>query len=385
MRKRYIVLFLLGIFLSIANHSIWAKPIVIIGKTIIKKPTTYKNVVLDLTRGYFYVVNNASLQIENCIINGTISPRNIHLINLVTGSLVFKNNKVSVTSVDIPKNPLNPSGYDVISVLQGQVMLVGNKFSINTPYTVGLFVTGQSYTTDFNISENEVKNFHGGFLLKNSQRAYIGHNQFFNVSISSVFIDEGSNSLINNNNILFPGNNNVGDGIDIIDSDHIILNKNYIASGSCYSIIVLRGKDITISHNKIVGGITYAISINSSMGFSDPHNGYLLKIIGDQPRKKFIDNNQNIRVVNNYIAQNRYGLTAANVDGLVAENNIFIQSFSTNASRQFWTNNDVLLQNVKSITWTGNLYKEAFSQQNSECGGKSCHFVEFPLAGGVNL
>jgi hypothetical protein len=375
-----------GIFLLVANTAVFAEPIIIMGRTVIDKPTTYKNVQLDLSNGYFQVVNNASLDIENCIIIGTISSKNMHLIELVSGDLILKNNSVGISSVGIPQNPENPSIFDVINVAHGHVTIMGNKFSVDTPYTVGLLTTNGAYTVGFKISGNEVRNFHGGFLLKNSHEAYIDHNKFSNVSISNILIVDGSNALFEKNDILFPGNNNVGDGIDIMDSDNITLNQNYISSGSCYSVIILRGKNITFNRNQIVGGITYAISIKSSIGSSDLHHAYLLRMMSDPAIRKMTRNsNTNIKIINNYLAQNRYGLTAANVDGLVVEKNVFIQKFLSDSNRRFWTNNNILLKNTVNVTWSGNLYKEAYAQDDSGNNSELSKFVEFPLTGGVNL
>jgi hypothetical protein len=375
--------FLIVMLILITCHVAFAKTIVINGKTLIDKPTVYKDVVLDLSNGFFQITNNALLQIENCIINGTISPKNSNLINLLIGSLVLKNNTVNISSVNIPKNPTNPSIFDVIIVSQGKVTIVGNRFDIDTPYTVGLFVTTGSYTTDFNISRNDIRNFHGGIFLKNSHGAYVADNTFSNVSISNIFIMEGNNGLFEKNDMFFPGNNNVGDGIDIIDSENITLNQNYISSGSCYSIVILRAKNIVINRNKIIGGITYAIIIESSLD-TDSYDAYLLNIAHISNNNTHTIN-QNIKVINNYFSQNRYGLTASNIDGLTVENNTFIQEFANSASRKFWTNNRILLQNVTHILWRDNLYKEAFAQDFSTNDIRSSKFVEFPLYDGVDL
>jgi len=365
-------------------HAAYAKPIVIQGKTIIDKPTIYRNVVLDLSDGYFQVLNDAKLTIENCIINGSISTKYVNLIDINSGHLILKNSKFNILSTDIPENPSSPSIYNLIHVSKGQASIIRNKFSINKSYTAGLFVADIS--SNINIIDNDIHNFHGGVILTDIHDAYIVNNRFSNVSISNILILNGTHSLFEKNTILFPGNNNVGDAIDIVNSENITLNQNYIASGSCYSIVVLHSDNIFINNNKIIGGITYAIYINTSIGTSDPNYKYLSAILNNETIKKLNSSyNQNIKVINNYIAQNRYGLTVHHVDGLLVKNNIFIQRFSDSLARKFWTDNSILLQNVSHVTWIKNLYKEAFDQNNVQEDDEFYRFVNFPLTGGVNL
>jgi len=267
---------------------------------------------------------------------------------------------------------------------QGTVDILNNTFAVDTPYTVGLFVTESYRTSHFNISDNRIFNFHGGIFLRNSDHALIANNRFSHVSISNIYTIGSYHSLFDRNVILFPGNNNLGDGIDIIDSDNITLSGNYIASGSCYSVMILRGKDIMIAHNRIIGGITYAISIKSSIGINSHHDKHLVRLLANNKEKTNVYN-QDITVINNYLAQNRYGLSAINVKGLKVQDNVFIQYFDNNISRKFWTNNDILLQEVSDITWNNNLYKEAFTQKSSGNNDQASRFVIFPLHGGVSL
>lgn len=376
---------ILGVIFMFFASSCFAKPIVIPRVTVIDRPTKYDGVILDLTKGSFLVTNNATLQIENSTINGTISPDNPFLINVVNGQIYLKNTKVHVNALNIIPDPIQPSIYYVINVAKGMVTLLKNQFDINEAYTAGLLTTGRFSTSHFDISFNKIRNFHGGVLLKYSNQALVSYNRFLNVSISNVFMLGGKGNVIKNNTILFPGNNNVGDGIDVIDSDNISLLRNYIALGSCYSVVILRGTDVYIDHNMITGGITYALYITPSIGFKDDYNKFLWSLIEKNVKLTDLYANKNIQITNNYLAQNRYGLSAKNVDGLIVKNNIFIQRFSSGSNRKFWTNNDVLLQDNVNVNWVNNLYKEAFTQEPKGNNGHSSRFTAFPSRNGVVL
>ena len=363
----------------------FAKPIVIPHVTVIDRPTRYNGVILDLRQGSFLVINNATLQIENSTINGTISPANPSLINVINGNILLKNNKVHVMAANITPDPITPSIYYVINVAKGIVTLSKNMFNVNQAYTVGLLTTGKFATNHFDISFNKIQNFHGGILLKYSSQALVAHNRFLNVSISNIFTLGGNDNVIKNNTLLFPGNNDVGDGIDVIDSSNIILIKNYIALGSCYSVVVLRGTNVYIDRNMITGGITYAVYITSSIGLKDDSNRFLLPLIEKDIPLTDLYSNKNIQITNNYLAQNRYGLAAKNVDGLIVKDNVFSQRFLSASNRKFWTNNDVLLQDNVNVHWEHNLYKEAFTQEPKGNNSYSSKLVEFPLHNGVIL
>lgn len=384
--KKKRICFLMGSFLVIFfNTSCFSKTIIINKITIIDKPTTYKNVILNINHGYFVIINQAALKIKNSIINGSVSPNNNSLIKIIEGKLILKNNKFNITAVNIQPHPSERNNYDVINIEQGKLKIVGNNFNIDLPFTVSLLVSSSYRTSNFYIKDNIIRNFHGAIFLKNSHDAIVSNNVFANVSISNIFTQEGNNNVFEKNTMLFPGNNNIGDGIDVIDSYNITLKNNLIFSGSCYSIIILRSNRILIDNNKIIGGITYAILIKTLIGLKDLHGQHLLKLMGSEQTSSGAIN-KDIRITNNYLSQNRYGLTAANVDGLIVENNIFIQRFLSNAARKFWTDNHVLFQGVSNIVWRHNLYKEAFSQDPIDDGNhNSFKFVVFPLYGGVDL
>src|SRR5438105_2589190 len=127
------------ILLMICLHSAaYAKTIIITGKTVIDKPTLFRDVVLDLSHGYFFITNNANLIIQNIVINGNISPDNPQLIEVNEGGLILKQNKVNIIATNVPLSPNVLSIYKAIHVVQGHITLDGNYFGIDKFYSAGL-------------------------------------------------------------------------------------------------------------------------------------------------------------------------------------------------------------------------------------------------------
>lgn len=381
--SKYPYCFFLLLLLLIHNTCLAQKLITVSGTTVISTPTTITNVTLNLDQGAFLITNNASLDIENCIINVTMSPTNPYFIFLKTGSLTLKNNVVKITSSNLPLTPLVQSLFYAIQIQQAtNVNIIGNQFSVNKYFTIGWFLTYQEFnTTGFNISNNKITNFHGGVYLINSKNGLISHNIFSHISFGNIFVS-GNDCIITANTIINSGNNNVGDGIDIIDSDTVTISDNFIGISSCYSILILRAKNLLINNNIIVGGITYGIYIAPNLGFA-VDNPSLRTIITNDKFKVSI--NQNITITNNYLGQNRFGLGAVNVDTLSVHNNSFVQKFNDAPTRIFWTDNTNLLIQVINLTWHNNFYKEAYTQFNVADSSRSQIFVPFPVTGGVVL
>ncbi len=370
------IMWIILIYFSLCLTGI-AKTLVLRGQQLIDKPTVYKNVSLDLQKGSFLITNQATLELDNTELKGIISPDNPFLLKLISGKLILKNSHIKVEVQDIPENPLYPSSYYALTIVQGQVYLLGNSFTIDKPYTVGLFITTNIPTDDFVIQYNKVSYFHGAFFLIHSNRALVAHNQFFRVSQSNIVSKDGSNNVLRQNIMLLSGNN----GVDILDSKNITLSDNYIFSSSCYSVLILRSQDVVIEHNQITGGKTYAIYIAPSLGFKPSYDNHLNLLFANDSKQI---SNSKLTIIHNYLAQNRYGLTSNHVDGLDVRNNIFIQHFATDNQRKFWTNNDVLLKNTTELQWANNRYKEAFPQTDTP-HEKTLKWVNFPLHGGVNL
>ncbi len=356
--------------------------VVLHGNQVITTPTVYNNVTLDLTDGRFTINQGGSLKITNSTINIQISSSNPFLIKLMQGGLDLENNKVNVRVTGLPQTPNSQAAYQLMNVVQGSLMLQKNLFVIGTPFTVGFLTTQGAPTYNFMIKENSINNFHGGISLINSADAEVSFNKFANVSLANLF-NNAKGSHIDSNLFLFPGNLHLGNAIDILNSECIKVTNNIISSGSNFGITVTGGDDILIENNKITDGKDFAIIINTPSLAAMNKNKYLLQFM-PQKKIKFLENN-NITVSNNYIEQNKFGLTGGLIDSLRVEDNIFIQRFNDPTSRQYWTNNDNLLPNVQHLTWNNNEYKEAFTQDNQGDNSMTLQFVSFPKQGGVVL
>lgn len=378
-RKKIFQISIIGSFLSLTSITSFAESILqLSGKKIIDRPTVYRDVSIDMTNGSFVVINNASLSLIHTKVKGKFSTTNSVLFNILDGHLILNENKFDLDAESIPPNPKATSLYPTISVTKGDVRFTRNNFSVNEPYRASLLLTGYAPTTDFVIRSNKINNFHGGLFLINSNNALVSNNVFSKVSLSNIFTKNSHNNVYSNNKMLYSGNN----GIDIIDSHDIEFKNNYITLSSCYSIFILRSENLLLDRNKIIGGITYAIDIAPTIGLKDPYAQHLLPFVSATGTNPNIFKNKNIRITNNYISQNRFGIATTNLDGLLVENNIFIQKFSTDKNRQFWTNNSILLQDTLHIDWKNNLYKEAFNQ-NADSDPIAFKFVEYPETGGV--
>ena len=144
-----------------------------------------------MTNGAFLIVNNATLAIENGILNGSMDKKNPWLINLTNGQLILINNTVNITATKLPADAANKSGYNFISLLKGKVKILRNHFKVDKSYTVGFLMTGHAETADLIIGDNFLTNFHGGIYLINSSHASIYNNIFSRVSFSNIFINSG--------------------------------------------------------------------------------------------------------------------------------------------------------------------------------------------------
>ena len=370
-----LILWLLNSYAYAINH------LTIKGIQVISKPTIYKNVQLDLKEGGFLIDHNAALSIENAIVKVIISPQNPYFIYLKNGSLKFKNNVVLVEAHDLPQTPTQQSLYYLIKVLQGNLALINNRFNVDQFYSLGLLITDENNATHhFMIHHNEIKYFHGGLYLLNSHNALIKNNKFSRVSFGNIFI-QGDHNRIMNNLFQFPGNLSLGDAIDVVDSESILIKENLIADDSCYGMQIFAGKNVVIDHNMMINGITYAISLaplNNSI--TDP---FLIKLNRTHPWHH--ERNENIRITHNYLSQNRFAMRGNAIDGLTIKNNLFSQKFQDAYARKFWTNNDQLFSDVSYFKWEENFYREAFAQDIKDDNALALHIVDYPQHGGVVL
>jgi hypothetical protein len=351
---------------------------------IINKPITYKNRVINLTNQSYFITNNAILDIENSIIKGTISPNNPILFYLSSGKIIFKNNKIFITTNNIEPDPVNLTPFHIFMIDEGKIELFSNDFTIDKPYVVNVLMTGEKPTSDFIINENHFKRFHGGLFIYNTKNLYIQNNSFTVVSSANIFINSSVDIQVKKNNMLFSGGNNVGDAIDVLDSDNITISKNYIGSGSCYGILIFNCKNVRINLNTIVGDITYGIDVVSSFS-SSKNSKYLSLLYNRYSQKKNDIGNFNISITHNFLSQNRFGLVVDNAIGLEISNNYFIQHFSKASDRQFWTDNTILITHTPEMSWFNNFYKEAYTQVNGGDNSQSKQIVLFPKYNGVIL
>lgn len=375
---RYISLVLLILF------SLPAFADVIGVDTIIQVPTTYSNTTLDMSHGNFIVRKGAKLTIENCTINGTISSNNTNLISVELGAVDLINNRMNIDASTIKQDPRAEASFFAIKLGRASATLNGNTFNVNNPFTVGLFTTSTILpATDLKIINNEFQNFHGVLYLLHSYNSFIDNN-YFKLNSSGHIVIVGSNSLITNNSTYFSGLNQLGDAIDIVAAENVTIAKNNIFTPTSIGIAVTLSRNVLLDRNTITGGITYGIYLLSQSGLKDPNN-FTTTILSKLDKAKINKlSTENITIKNNYLGQNRYGIAAADVSNLTVTDNFFTQRFTDAAARKFWTDNAILLQNVSGLTWTNNIYKEAFTQIN---GGDNSmtQFVPFPETGGVVL
>jgi parallel beta-helix repeat protein len=331
----------------------------ITGNQIINKPIIYKDTTINLTEGKWIVNPGGKLTLENCVIYAKITPENPFLIKADYSDLHFYKTIFHITTDKIIPNPLVQSTYNVIVMNHSSLLMEKNFFEINNPYTVELLIAKNNNKKDLFINNNVFKNFHGGIYLYEEKNSKITNNVFDRISFSSVFLS-GLSANINNNFFLFSGNLYTGDAIDIVNSNDVYASNNFISSSAGYGIFIKNVKNIVIDKNKISDGASYGIYIDQS------------ELI-----------NENIKITNNYIAQNKYGLAGKMINGLYVLNNIFIQSFDNATNRQFWTDNQNLLITVNKLTWINNYYKEAFTQDIAGDNTQALQFVTFPKQGGV--
>lgn len=367
------------LFISNICH---AQTIIIHPNTVISHSKTYNNAVLDMTNGSFIVTNNATLTLNNSVVTGHISNNNPTLITVDKGSLSINNTQMNVKAIGIQPHATTQSLHYVIQMAAGNLTLTNNKFQIDEAFTVGFLMTSPSIpTTGFKIINNKFEKFHGVLYLISTDNAQVSGNTLTRNSYGNIVMI-GSNSTIIGNTIYFSGSNRLGDGIDVIDSNDIIIRKNFIYTPTCRGIYLFNSRNITVDQNKIFGGITYAMNIVSFPETVTSDN-QIAEIIKNHPMKNLTS--ANITITNNFMSQNRYGIAANDTDQLTVNNNIFIQRFDDNDARKFWTDNSVLLKNITNLIWTNNIYKEAYTQEDGGDNSKSEQFVIFPQTGGVSL
>jgi len=370
--------------LSISIPSI-AQTIVVQPNTIVSHSTTFNNVTLDMTHGSFIIRSDATLTINNSIINGTLSNTNPILIEVNNGNVVLNNNHVNIQAGSITPHPFTQSNDYFIKIASaGHISLTSNILDIDTPFTAGLLITTSTIpTNNFSILNNTINHFHGALYLVNSDNSTISGNTLFENTYGNLVIIQGQNSTITGNSIMFSGSNMLGNSIDIIDADTINISNNIISTPTCHGIYIINSNDVVMNMNRIMGGITYAFTVLTNREISTQKDAYAISLLKNAGFKHMTSSN--ISITNNYMGQNRYGIAAADTNTLIVQNNIFIQRFTDDVARQFWTNNANILRNISGLVWTNNLYKEAFTQDINGDNSQSLTIVNFPETGGVSL
>jgi len=353
-------------------------------KIIINQSTSYENAILDLGESGFYVTDGALLQISHSVIRVTLSPENPSFIDLDSGKLMIRNCKIEVRTRGIsPASDTDgPVKYYAIRVAKGSATIAKNHAFLDSTGSAGFFRAGPEADSGNAVLGNTICHFHGGVLLSGANRARVENNHFERVSGGNIIVVSGKQVILRNNRIFFPGNGIPGDGIDVLNSENIVIRQNYISSGYCYSVYVAGGRDITIDSNHVTSGITYAIYIDRGLHIREK-NAHFSDLSG--LLSGYLSQNRNIHIAHNYFAQNRYGVAANDVDGLVITKNIFVQRFTDSAHRRFWTDNRVLLKNVLGLRWQDNIYREAIGQNPEADNRCALRRVDFPASGGVLL
>lgn len=380
MAERFLLKTIVAATLLAACPLSLAKTVILKTNQIINTPTSYNNVTLNLTSG-FIIEPGGSLDIENSVINVQISPSNPYFVYMTTGALTLKNNTVNVTVSGIAPSPYSPLPYELIQIDQGALSVIHNSFTVSQPYSVAFLMTNPGFATSgFTINQNTIQNFHGGIYLSNSNSAEVDENTFNNVSLSNVW-NSGNSSEFKANILSFPGNLKAGNAFDLVNSNDVNVSDNIISSSINYGIHILGSSNILISNNKISDGRSYGIAIENPATFKNAK-----ALAGAKGTKANMPcANNKITIQGNYIAQNRYGLTADNADSVTVIGNVFIQRFPDPGSRSYWTNNTNLLNGVTNLIWVHNYYKEAFTQDIAGINDLTKQFVPFPEDGGVTL
>ncbi len=350
-----------AILLTLLASNSFASPTVVIHKnTVISTPVTYDNVNLDMTDGSFIVKTNGVLTIKNSTIDGKLSKEIPILITVDNGKLILDRNKINITTSKLPQHPFTQSLEYVINITLGSLNINKNDIKIDHLFTAGFLITTSSIpTTGFKITRNRFEHFHGVLYLIASDKSLVEHNKLIRNSYGQIVII-GNDSKIIKNKIYFPGNDHLGNAIDIIDSSNIEIRENVLFTPTCHGIYVINSRNLEIDENTITGGITHAMNIYTYPETVDKIDDYIVTLASTHKFKNL--QSKNIRVTENYMSQNRYGLAVSDMDDLIVKGNYFSQRFKDAEQRKFWTNNDILLKNVTNLIWIDNIYKEAFTQ-----------------------
>lgn len=369
--------YLLALTLVLLSQVAYA--IVIAPNTVINSPTIYSNEVIDLSHGNLIIKRGASLTIRDSKINGVLSEENPTLIAIESGTLTMRRNKVAISAPSMTPNPYAQSLAYVVRANNAKIQLVNNEFKMADEFVGGLLITNDGIQTeDIVIERNKIEGFHGALYLLNSNNAFINNNILRLNSYGNIVLI-GRDGQISNNSIYFSGRDKLGNAMDVIDSYNISIANNVVWTPTCHGIYIFASEGVAIDNNNVASGITYGITV---LGKEELSQDAYATALSHQRNSHFVS--KSITISNNYFSQNRYGINASDVEGLLISNNYFSQHFNDAASRQFWTDNTNLLKNISDLQWLNNFYKEAFTQVNGDSNALT-QIVPFPETGGVSL
>ncbi len=238
--NRKIAYFFCGVLIFMIKSLAFA--IVIGPNTIINSDRTYSFANLDMTNGNFIVKNNATLNIIDCDVNAKLSPTNPILFKVERGNLRLDDNNVSVTTQNIFPHPYTQALQYVVELDDAKATLANNDFKIDKSFAAGLLITmSDSVAHDIRLINNRFKNFHGVLYLINTDKTLIDNNIFDKNSYGNIVVT-GIDSKIINNKIYFSGSDHLGNSIDILDAENVLIKNNQL---------ILDTHTIWISRDKI--------------------------------------------------------------------------------------------------------------------------------------
>ncbi len=188
--------------------------------------------------------------------------------------------------------------------LSGKIQLLDSKFRSSSRYLLGALYVAPEGKTRVIVEGSYFEGFHGVIYFGNGGSTVVRKNKFKRNSFGNV-VGGGSNILISENLILFPGNGTSGDGITLNDAQNALIFNNKIMFGSCYSIWLDYSENIKIINNAIFNGITGGIYMGR--GGKDVHvEGN--SVANNMGAGMFLKDIEGLSVRNNVVYGNAEGL-----------------------------------------------------------------------------
>ena len=188
-----------------------------------------------------------------------------------------------------------------------RLALKGSSFTSKNKFSTGLLGSDTRIPVELALAENRISGFHGVISVGNISSAVIERNTLEQNTFAQLGLS-GRNILIEDNDILFPGNGSTGDAISLSNVEGVTIRNNRIVAGSCYGIGIGGSfyENILIERNYIGQGVTAAIIV----GFPT----------ADGTAK-------NITIQRNVMARNRgFAVTFASAGSIDVQDNIFVRN-----------------------------------------------------------